>query len=209
MSRRLALAIDRLAAPGLLADPRARYSPSSASSIARGPLAVVGRAEPRRRSRRRARTRRAPAGPVSTSRAVTCSPVVTIAPPSIASTSSAEVDAARGARGRSPPSPVRSRWSRISSSRPSSPDSNSILPREHVDRGLEVDRPRHRLVLALPRGPVQRRGGDRLGARDREPRAHAAALVDRARLAQRPGEPGQDLDEVVGHLGDERRPPAG
>ena len=83
------------------------------------------------------------------------------------------------------------------------------LAAEHVDRGLEVDQPGDRLVLALGGGPVQRRGGDGLGAGDREPGGDPGALVDRAGLAQRAGEAGQDLDQVVGHVGDEVRPPAG
>ena len=77
------------------------------------------------------------------------------------------------------------------------------LAAEHVDRGLEVDDPGDRLVLALRGGAVQRGRRDRLGAGDREPGADARALVDRAGLAQVAGEPGQDLDEVVRHLGDQ------
>ena len=52
------------------------------------------------------------------------------------------------------------------------------LAAEHVDDGVEVDRPGHRGRLALGRGPVQGGGGQGLGRGDREPRRDAGALVD-------------------------------
>ena len=142
--------------------------------------------------------------PSRKSPAVTCSPVVTAAPSSRAATSSAR-------------------------SRPAEPGADGLggggaqqvledlelaallagleldLAAEHLDGGLEVDDPRDRLRLALRGRAVQRGGGDRLRTGDGEARADAAALVDGVRLAQGPGEPGQDLDQVVGHLGDEVR----
>ena len=98
---------------------------------------------------------------------------------------------------------VRSRWSRISRSRPSSPLSNSTLPPRTSTAVSRSTTPGDRLVLALAGGPVQRGGGDGLGAGDREAGRDAGALVDRVGLAQGAGEPGQDLDQVVGHLGDQ------
>ena len=77
------------------------------------------------------------------------------------------------------------------------------LAAEHVDGGLEVDDAGHRLVLALGGRAVQRRRCDGLGTGDREPRAHARALVDGLRLAQLAGEAGQHLEQVGRHLGDE------
>ena len=80
------------------------------------------------------------------------------------------------------------------------------LAAEHVDRGLEVDRPgrpprprpatvaRCSAAAAIVSAPA-------IANRARD----ARALVDRAGLAQRPGEAGQDLDEVVRHVGDEVR----
>ncbi len=73
---------------------------------------------------------------------------------------------------------VRSRWSRISPSRPSSPDSNSILP---PSTSTAVSRSTIRAtasLLALHGRAVQRGGGDGLGAGDGEPGADARALVD-------------------------------
>ena len=97
----------------------------------------------------------------------------------------------------------RSRCSRCSDSRPSSPESNSSLPRSTSGTDSEVDRPGHGARLAGERGAVQRGGGDGLGGGDREPGRHARALVDRARLAQGAGEPGDHLPQVPGHLGDQ------
>src|SRR3954470_10064196 len=77
------------------------------------------------------------------------------------------------------------------------------LAAEHVDGGLEVDDPRHSLLLPLPGRPVQGRGGDRLRPGDREARTDTRALVHGGGLAQVAGEAGEDLDEVVRYLGDE------
>ena len=77
------------------------------------------------------------------------------------------------------------------------------LAAEHVDGGLEVDHAGDRLGLALDGRAVQRGRRDRLGAGDREAGGDAGALVDRARLAQRAGEAGEHLDEVVGYVGDQ------
>ena len=86
--------------------------------------------------------------PVRKSRAVTCSPVVTMAPASMASTSRAKSSPRKCARTVSAVA-VRSRWVRISSSRPSSPRLELDLAAEHVDRGLEVDDAGDGVVLAL------------------------------------------------------------
>ncbi len=80
------------------------------------------------------------------------------------------------------------------------------LAAEHVDRGLQVDDPGDRLVLALRRSPgaapPPRRSRRRRSRTGREtPERWSTAL----RLAQRPGEAGQDLDEVVGYVGDQVR----
>ena len=134
--------------------------------------------------------------------AVTCSPVVTSRPPSRASTSSAK-SMPRKCRRTVSAVAVRSRW--VSTSRlPALLAGLELdLAAEHVDGRLEVDDPGDGVLLALADGAVQGRRRDGLGARDGEPRAHAGALVDRAGLAQRAGEAGQDLDEVVGHGRDE------
>ena len=79
------------------------------------------------------------------------------------------------------------------------------LPTEHLDRALEVDDPGDRIGLALARRPVQSSGGEGLRAGDREPSGDARALVDTAGLAQVSGEPGQDLHEIVGDVGDQMR----
>src|SRR6478609_5835724 len=79
------------------------------------------------------------------------------------------------------------------------------LAAEHLDGRLEVDDPGHGLVLALTGRPVERRRGHGLGTRDGEAGADTGALVDRGRLTEVAGEARQDLDQVVGHLGDERR----
>ena len=71
-------AIDGLPAAGLLADLAGEVEPLERELDGAGPLAVVARRRAGRRPRRRARTRRAPAGRSRKSRAVTCSPVVTI-----------------------------------------------------------------------------------------------------------------------------------
>ena len=55
----------------------------------------------------------------------------------------------------------------------------------------------------VDRGPAHRGRGDRLHRGDREPGRDAGALVDLRRLPDRPGEPGDDLEQVVGH--DRRR----
>ena len=97
----------------------------------------------------------------------------------------------------------RSRCSRIWPSRPSSPVSNSILP---PSTSTAVSRSTDRATASsspCDGRAVQRGGGDGLGAGDREPGRDAGALVDRAGLAQRAGEPGEDLDEVVGYVGHE------
>ena len=48
---------------------------------------------------------------------------------------------------------------------------------------------------------MERSGGDSLGAGDRETGRDAGALIHRGGFAQVTGEAGQDLDEVLGHLG--------
>ncbi|BDZ58001.1 hypothetical protein GCM10025872_16580 [Barrientosiimonas endolithica] len=79
------------------------------------------------------------------------------------------------------------------------------LAAEHVDGRLQVDDAGHRLVLPAHRPAVQRGGGDGLGARYGESGADAGSLVDRRGFAQRPGEPGEDLEQLVGHVGHEVR----
>ena len=100
---------------------------------------------------------------------------------------------------------VRSRWASTSRSRPSSPDSNSILPRSTSSAASRSTTRATACCLAPRRRPVQRGRRDGLGAGDGEPRGDPRALVDRGRGAQRPGEARDDLDEGVGHGGDEVR----
>ena len=77
------------------------------------------------------------------------------------------------------------------------------LAAQDVERRLEVDDPRDRGILSPRRRPVQGRRGHRLGAGDGEPGRDPRPLVDRGGGTQRPGEPGEDLDERVGDGRDE------
>ena len=91
----------------------------------------------------------------------------------------------------------------MSSSRPSSSESNSTLPRT---AGTIAARSATRATgsrLAGDGRPADRGGGDRLGGGDGEPGRDAGALVDLRRLADRPGEAGDDLEQELGH----HRPP--
>ncbi len=167
-----------------------------------GALAVVGRVRAASQMSSYSSDSPSAGSPARKSRAVTCSPVVTMTPPSIASTSTpksrpAEVRA-HGLGGRGAQQVVEDLVLAALLAR-----LELDLAAEHVDRGLEVDGACDRIVLALPAGAVDGGGRDGLGPGDREPGADAAALVDRARLAQGAGEPGEDLDQVVGHVGDE------
>jgi len=66
-----------------------------------------------------------------------------------------------------------------------------------------VDGAAHGAGLPGDGGPAQRGGGHRLGGGHGEPGRHARTLVNRARLAQRAREAGDDLPQVAGHLGDQ------
>ncbi len=98
---------------------------------------------------------------------------------------------------------VRSRWVRISSSRPSSPDSNSILP---PSTSTAVSRSTTRATASSSPCTVARW----IAA---AAMVSAPAIAKRAEtperwstgggLAQLAGEAGQDLDEVVRHVGDQ------
>src|SRR5664280_2261166 len=77
------------------------------------------------------------------------------------------------------------------------------LASQHVDRALEVDDPRDSLVLAPDGRPVARCRRDRLGAGDRDACRDTRALVDGRRLAELSREPGQDLEQRLGQIGDE------
>ena len=79
------------------------------------------------------------------------------------------------------------------------------LAAQHVDHRGQVHHPGHRILLAQHGGAVPGGRGDRLGGRDREPRRHTRALVDRPRLAQVAGEPGEHLQQILGHLGGQVR----
>ena len=138
----------------------------------------------------------------STSLADTRSPVVTGEPSSTAATSG---PTSMPPKQRCAVSAVdlRSRCSSTACSRPSSPDSNSSLP-----RSTSITVPRSTtlatgILFAEDGGAVSRRCGHRLGGGDREPRRHPRALVDRPRLAQVAGETGEDLHQVDGHFGGE------
>ena len=75
------------------------------------------------------------------------------------------------------------------------------LAAQHVDHGAQVDHPGHRVGLAQHRAAMPCGGGNRLGRRDRKPRRHPGALIDRIGLPQGAGKPGHHLDQMVGHLG--------
>ena len=98
---------------------------------------------------------------------------------------------------------VRRRWASTSRSRPSSPDSNSTLPRRtssaasrSTTRATAASSPRDvarcRAAAATVSAPAM---ANRAETPDR--------LVDRGGGAQRPGEPREDLDERVGDGRDE------
>ena len=167
---------------------------------------------PRRATRRRrARAGRAPwTGPgtvptwSSRSAAGTSSPVSTVAP---SANSSVKPDRSRPAsRSRNvSATATRSRCWTTSASRPSSPISNSTLPSSVGTTVGHVAHARHRDALAGPGAPAQRGGGDALGRGDREPGADPGAVVDRRRLAQPAGQPGDHLEQVLGDVGDEPR----
>ena len=66
------------------------------------------------------------------------------------------------------------------------------------DHGREVDHPGHGQLLTADGGPAHGRGPHRLGGGDGEAGRHAGAGVDLGRLAHRPGEAGDDLEQVAG-----------
>lgn len=75
------------------------------------------------------------------------------------------------------------------------------LASEHLHDGAEIDGTRDRIVLAENRTAMQGRGRDGLGAGDGEPCRDTRTLVDGRRFAQQPGEPCQDLEQIVGDAG--------
>ena len=77
------------------------------------------------------------------------------------------------------------------------------LAAQHRGHGVEVDGPGDGARLPRDRRATQGRGRDRLRGGHREPGRHTGRLVDRGRLAQVSGEPGDDLDQVPRHVGDE------
>src|SRR6201999_2072258 len=111
----------------------------------------------------------------------------------------------------------RSRCASTSSSRPSSLTSNSTLPRRVPTTGGRSHTratgcspggaggaalgPGGARRVAGQGGPAHGRGGRALGGRDREAGRDAGPGVDRGRLPDQPGEPGDDLDQVLGQLG--------
>ena len=100
---------------------------------------------------------------------------------------------------------MRSRWVRISALATLLAGLELDLAAEHVDRGLEVDDAGDGLVLALRVARWSAAAATVSAPAIANRALTPGALVDRRRLAQVAGEPGQDLDEVVGHLGDQRR----
>ena len=100
---------------------------------------------------------------------------------------------------------VRSRCARISISRPSSPLSNSTLPRSVLVTDTVSPIRATASPLAEQPGPAQRGRRHGLGRGDGEPGRHAGAGVDGRRLAYRPGEPGEHLQHVLGHRRDQLR----
>ena len=66
------------------------------------------------------------------------------------------------------------------------------------DDRRQVDHPGHRHLLAADGGPAHGRGPHGLGGGDGEAGRDAGAGVDLGRLAHRPGEAGDDLEQVAG-----------
>lgn len=78
------------------------------------------------------------------------------------------------------------------------------LAEEGGHDGGDVADPRDGIRLPGAGGPAERGAGHALGPRDGEPRGHTRALVDGRRLTQPAREARHDLEEVLGHVGDER-----
>src|SRR6476469_2803480 len=136
----------------------------------------------------------------SSSEPGTSSPVSTTAPSAKRSVNPVRSNPARRERYVSATA-SRSRWARTSRSRPSSPISNSTLPRR-VGTTVGTSQTRATAYASLARA-ARRRARDALGRGDGEACGDTGALVDGGGLAQSAGEAGDDFEQVLRHVGDE------